>query len=147
MLGAALIAAAPAVLAADVTLYGVVDTAIAYRGWDTKVSGDARLHQKSHDLSQDSGNLMANRWGVKGVEDLGAAKVGFVLENGFSLDTGALGYGGRMFGREAQVYVEGAYGRLAAGRVGPFVSGNGSYNMLVPMAPYGNQIANYTVSL
>ena len=38
-----------------------------------------------------SGQNSGSRWGLKGTEDLGFAKVGFVLENGFTSDDGKLG--------------------------------------------------------
>lgn len=133
-----------ALAASSVTLYGVVDEAAAFRHSSLKVSTPhASVHSSDNTVSMDAGNLMANRWGIKGTEDLGSFKVGFVLESGFSADNGALGYGGRLFGRESQLNVSGNWGLLAAGRVGPFVSGNGSFNMLASMAPWGNQIANY----
>lgn len=144
LLSAVLAAAAVQASDSSITLYGVIDNAIALQNSNLKVTGTAvPLHQTTNTIKEEGGNLMANRWGIKGVEDLGILKVGFVLENGFSADTGTTGYGGRMFGRESQLYVKGNYGTMAFGRVGPFTSGNGSYNMLARMSPYGNQIAAY----
>lgn len=68
-----------------------------------------------------SGFSTGNRWGLTGTEDIGNAKVGFVLESGFNSDDGTSGQGGRLFGREAQVNVSGAYGTLYAGRRVPSI--------------------------
>ncbi len=55
---------------------------------------------------------------MKGAEDLGGGyKAIFQLENGFDLDTGRLGQGGRMFGRQAYVGVSNdKFGRITLGR-------------------------------
>ena len=74
----------------------------------------------------ESGFSTGNRWGLTGTEDIGNAKVGFVLESGFNSDDGASGQDGRLFGREAQVNVSGAYGTLYAGRIASVVSDSGS---------------------
>lgn len=92
----------------SVTLYGVVDAAIAYTN---NVGGQ-------HNFFATSGNLQGSRWGLRGTEDLGGGLSAiFVVESGFNLYTGALGQGGDMFGR--QVYVglsSGQYGTVTAGR-------------------------------
>ena len=68
---------------------------------------------------------------MKGTEDLGNGyKVGFVLENGFTEDDGELGNGGRLFGREANLYVASDFGTLSFGRVGALTSGCGSYDQM-----------------
>ncbi|MFP3617304.1 porin, partial [Paraburkholderia sp. SIMBA_050] len=52
----------------------------------------------------DDGIAQGSRWGLRGTEDLGGGlKAIFVLENGFSVGTGAAGQGGAMFGRQAYV--------------------------------------------
>lgn len=77
-----------------------------------------------------SGQNSAARLGLKGEEDLGnGVKVGFVLENGFDTDDGELGNGGRLFGREALLYVSGDFGELGMGRQGELASGNGRYGI------------------
>lgn len=111
--------------AADVTLYGVADLGLNYQ--HQKV-GDADATSK---FSQNSGQNSASRFGLKGTEDLGNGyKVGFVLENGFNADDGTLGNGGRLFGREANVYLQGDFGTLSMGRVGALSAGAGSYNVV-----------------
>lgn len=111
--------------AADVTLYGVVDLGLNYQHSETK--GEADVNSFSMASGQNSGS----RFGLKGTEDLGnGMKVGFVLENGFKADDGSLDQGGRLFGRESIVYVNGAFGTFAMGRTGALAAGTGSYNLL-----------------
>lgn len=45
-------------------------------------------------------------------------KVGFVLENGFNSDDGALKTTNKLFDREANLFVTSDFGTLSAGRVG-----------------------------
>ena len=116
---------AASAMAADVTLYGVIDTGLHYN--NTKVTGESAVNT----FDMKSGVSAGNRWGLKGAEDLGNGyKVGFVLENGFSEDDGKLGNGGRLFGREANLYVASDFGTLSFGRVGALTSGAGSYDQL-----------------
>src|SRR6202035_5611037 len=64
-----------------------------------------------------SGMPSGSRWGLKGVEDLGGGlKTIFTLENGFDLNSGALGQGGREFGRQAFLGLSGNFGTLTFGR-------------------------------
>ncbi|SFT69382.1 porin, GBP family [Paraburkholderia aspalathi] len=65
-----------------------------------------------------SGDTNGSRWGLRGAEDLGGGlKAIFTLENGFSIQSGSLGQGGRMFGRQAFVGLSSeSYGALTAGR-------------------------------
>ena len=55
-----------------------------------------------------SGQTAGSRVGMRGYEKLGGGnKVGFILETGMNMDTGALGQEGRLFGRQAVLYVDG----------------------------------------
>jgi predicted porin len=92
----------------NVTMYGVVDAGLAVErggaaGSVTKLT---------------SGIASGSRLGFKGAEDLGGGMSAmYVLENGFQADTGALGQGGALFGRQAFVgfrYQE--FGTLTLGR-------------------------------
>ena len=59
----------------------------------------------------------SNRWGLRGVEDIGCGlKSLFVLESGFAMDTGTLQQGGRLFGRQAFVGLQGNWGKITLGR-------------------------------
>lgn len=110
--------------AADVQLYGVVDEGFIYT--NTKVTDEKSDNQ----FQLGSGLNLGSRWGLKGTEDLGNGyKVGFVLENGFSGDTGAFSTDGKLFDREAQLNVQSDFGTLAFGRMGSLSSGLGSFNL------------------
>lgn len=64
-----------------------------------------------------SGNLASSRIGFKGREDLGdGLSALFVLENGYSTDTGAASQNGRLFGRDAYVGLSGSMGEIEMGR-------------------------------
>ena len=110
--------------AANVTMYGVVDTGLGFTSKDKGYGEDVNT------FDMRSGANSAPRLGLKGEEDLGnGVKVGFVLENGFDTDDGELGNGGRLFGREALLYINGAFGELGMGRQGELASGNGRYGI------------------
>ena len=120
-------------VAADVTLYGLVDYGFNYQHVDADKDGQDAQDSFRMMSSQNSGS----RFGLKGTEDLGnGLKVGFVLENGFNADDGALGNGGRLFGRESQVYLQGAFGTLSFGRVGQLVSANGTFGLMGGASPF-----------
>lgn len=86
----------------SVTLYGALDTSIAYFGNQQGTNGSGRTFQMS------AGNLSPNLWGLKGTEDLGGGLAAiFKLESGFNVDNGRLGQGSRMFGRTAMVGLTG----------------------------------------
>lgn len=89
--------------AANVDVYGVVDTGLVYT--QTEVGGKlSSATADSHKFSMDSGVNAGNRFGLRGTEDLGDGySVSFKLENGFASDTGVLGQDGQLFGREASV--------------------------------------------
>lgn len=114
-------------VAADVTVYGLVDYGFNYQHVDADIQGvDAQ-----DNFEMRSGMNSGSRFGFKGSEDLGnGLTVGFVLENGFDADSGNLGYDGRIFGRESQVYLSGNFGTVSFGRMGQLASGNGTYGLL-----------------
>ncbi|WP_322016053.1 porin [Paraburkholderia sp. J12] len=92
----------------SVTLYGIID-----EGFNINTnSGGQHLYNLS------SGVLQGSRWGLRGAEDLGGGlKAVFVLENGFDVNTGKLGQGGLMFGRQAYVGLSSSqYGSVTLGR-------------------------------
>ena len=110
-------------MAADVTLYGKIDLGLQYQHLD---NGTTTTDQFKEASGQNSGS----RFGLKGTEDLGnGMKVGFVLENGFSADTGAFSTDGKLFDREAQLNIQSDFGTLAFGRMGSLSSGLGSFNL------------------
>jgi len=92
----------------SVTLYGLLSSGLNYT---SNQGGNA-----SYQLQ--SGAIQAQRWGLRGTEDLGGdTKAIFVLESGFDLMTGKSGQGGREFGRQAYVGISSdSYGTLTLGR-------------------------------
>lgn len=124
---AAIGAFAGSAVAADVTVYGLVDYGFNYQHVDADIQGvDAQ-----DNFEMRSGMNSGSRFGFKGSEDLGnGLTVGFVLENGFDADSGNLGYDGRIFGRESQVYLSGNFGTVSFGRMGQLASANGTYGLL-----------------
>jgi GBP family porin len=99
-LGLMLMCVAPAKAQATVTLYGIFDNGIAYINHQAPNAASA-----SHAVVESVSQVMSgNQWGLRGVENLGGdLSAVFVLENGFSGQTGAAAQGGRMFGRQAYV--------------------------------------------
>lgn len=97
-------------------LYGIVDDALTYtnnvRGGRTWV--------------QFSGVARNDRWGFRGVEDLGSGyRAIFRLENGFSITNGTLGQGGLEFGRQAFVgLTSDRMGTVTLGRQYDFMTTN-----------------------
>jgi predicted porin len=91
-----------------VTLYGVIDEGFNF----TTNAGGGRGYQMV------SGDVAGSRWGMKGSEDLGAGlKAIFQLESGFDTNTGTMGQGSRLFGRQAYVgFSSDQYGTLTFGR-------------------------------
>lgn len=110
-------------LAADVQLYGIVDTGVGYNHVDVDGLGDG---QDIDTFQMKSGQASGSRWGLKGTEDLGnGLTVGFILEDGFSSDTGA--DSAPMFNRESSLFIEGGFGKLAMGRMGSLNNGQSSW--------------------
>lgn len=121
--------------AADVSLYGRIDTGLAYTNTDQD-RGDAFEQDK---FEMTTGFSTGSRWGIKGTEDLGSGlKVGFILESGFDSDTGELNNDGRLFGRESTMILSGGFGTLYAGRMGSVMSDAGSVGWLVETSVVGN---------
>ena len=91
----------------NVTIYGIADLGLRYTN---DVGGGLSK------LETSSGT--PNRIGFRGVEDLGSGMAAlFTLENGFNMKNGALGQGGRMFGRQSFVGLQStSLGKLTLGR-------------------------------
>jgi predicted porin len=91
----------------NVSIYGIVDAGLV------RESGGPAGSL----LKLTSGIANGSRIGLRGVEDLGGGlSAFFTLENGFNADTGTLGQGGLLFGRQAFAGLEGAWGNLRLGR-------------------------------
>lgn len=118
-------------LAADVQLYGIVDEGLAYSHVDLDGAADA-----TDSFSMNSGMQSGSRFGFKGTEDLGnGLTVGFVLENGFSADTGA--DNDTFFDREASLFLEGGFGKLAFGKIGSINCGTSSWAQIGVLSAFG----------
>lgn len=116
-------------MAADVTLYGALDTGFEYFHHKTTNFDGTSVKDDTFDMQ--TGWDTGNRWGLKGSEDLGNGyKVSFKLESGFNGDTGTMGQGSRLFGREAGLTLSGPFGSVAFGRFGGISSSCGTYDML-----------------
>jgi predicted porin len=103
--------AAPASQAqTSVQIYGIVDSGIAHLT-NVNAAGDSITKVPSLTSS------FPSRIGFRGTEDLGnGLQAFFVLENGLALDTGTQQQGGRLFGRQANVGIKGAWGTVTIGR-------------------------------
>ena len=112
----------------SVTLYGVIDAGIGYSNNVASALGGAGGHK----FQLTSGVGSGSRFGLRGTEDLGGGNAAiFVLENGFSVASGTMLQGGRLFGRQAYVGLSNArLGAVTFGRqydsvvdfVSPFTS-------------------------
>lgn len=121
---AALSALAGSAMAADVQIYGRIDTGFRYQNVDYDVVGV----DDDSSFGMVSGNYSGSRVGIKGSEDLGnGLTVGFVLENGFEGDDGSFDSNEELFGREALLYLEGDFGKVGFGRMGILNSTAGSF--------------------
>lgn len=120
-------------LAADVQLYGIVDTGVGYNHIDVdglKVDGDKDKFEMK------SGQASGSRFGFKGTEDLGnGLTVGFILENGIKSDTGV--DDGVMFNRESSLFLEGGFGKVAFGRIGSLNNGQSSWAKVGMISAFG----------
>ena len=116
--------------AANVTVYGAVDTGLVYT--HQSFGGAIPTNADVKKFSMDSGVLGSSKFGFKGTEDLGDGySVSFQLENGFKADTGALGGAddNKLFDREARLSLNTPYGTVSFGRMGALTSGLGSYDV------------------
>lgn len=98
--------AAGAAQAQNVTLYGLVDTGV--ERLDNVGAGEHDVYR----MPTIAGSF-ASRWGMRGSEDLGGGlKAIFTLESGFAADSGAFQQGGRIFGRQLFVGLQGGWGSI-----------------------------------
>lgn len=133
-------------LAADVTLYGKIDGGLNYTHVSEESQEGAHVSSSnSDDFTFKSGQNSGSRFGLKGTEQIAdGLTVGFQLENGFSVDDGKMGQGGRLFGREARVYVQTEFGEIGFGRMGGLDSGLGSYDLIAGSSVFGTGWGEYT---
>ena len=143
MLLPALVAAGAAHAQSSVMLYGKIEDGFNYTS-----------NARGNDAYQlESGYDYGSRWGLKGTEDLGGGtKAVFQLENGFDVNTGKNGQGGREFGRQAFVgLASDRFGTLTLGRqYDPSVdifsplTANGNWTGYIFSHPYDNDNTDYS---
>ena len=133
-------------LAADVQLYGIVDTGLGYNHIDAgDLDGASFKDWKGNEIvnfsdsdsfSMKSGQASGSRFGFKGTEDLGnGLTVGFILENGINSDDGT--DAGVFFNRESSLFVQGNFGRFAMGRLGSINNGQSSWAKVGMISAFG----------
>ena len=119
----------------SVTIYGIVDTGIAYtsKAQTTNVPGQTGINTGSK-FAVNSGVIQGSRIGFKGVEDLGGGlSAVFQLETGFNNDNGALnGQDGttgttNLFRRKSVVGLAGGFGTVLVGRQTDFADTISAY--------------------
>ena len=126
-------------LAADVQLYGIVDTGFLYTHTDTDKAGADAVDK----LEMKSGMASGSRFGFKGTEDLGnGLTVGFILENGIESDTGV--DKGVFFDRESSLFLQGSFGKVAFGRIGSINNGTSSWGKYGMISAFGTSYTNYS---
>lgn len=135
-------------IAADVQLYGIVDTGVRYMHRDFDVSngfGADGSYDATDSFSMESGMASGSRWGLKGTEELGnGLTVGFVLEDGFTSDNGD--EKGVMFDRESSLFLQGGFGKFAMGRIGSINGGGSSWAKHGVMSAFGTSWQGYSAN-
>ena len=125
-------------LAADVQLYGLIDTGLQYLHSDADTNKDA-----TNSFSMESGMASGSRFGFKGTEDLGnGLTVGFVLENGFTSDDGAENTS--FFDRESSLFLQGGFGKVAFGHMGSINGGTSSWGKYGMISAFGTSWGKYS---
>ena len=115
-----LTAAATAVSATAIQIYGRVDAGLMFEDAD---GGERSLTMKS-------GGRTSSRLGFNIKEDLGNGNfVKVYLENGFKVDDGSFSTADTLFDRRAILAVQGAWGELGLGRAGTVQSTAAPYSM------------------
>lgn len=119
---------APAFAQSNVTVYGIVDTAISHSS--SHVGDDSSRNALD---SSGAANQSGSRLGFRGVEDLGnGLKASFVLEMGLDVTTGTSAQNGRSFGRQAFAALSGGFGTVALGR-----QYTPQFNLIAAVDPFG----------
>ncbi|WP_016835794.1 porin [Herbaspirillum lusitanum] len=142
-----LLIALPAVAQSGVTIYGIIDNGVEYVS-NVNAAGQSVVKMPAN-------TSITSRLGFKGTEDLGGGMTAnFVLENGFTPDTGGLAQGGRLFGRQSNVSLGTPYGSFILGRqysmlfysmlsadvLGPNLFGSGALDSYIPNTRVDNTV-------
>lgn len=143
---AGICAAGSACAQSNVTLYGLLDIGLVHDGGQPNGGSITKLS---------SGIWNGSRWGLRGREDLGNGLAAiFTAESGFQTDTGTLGQGGLLFGRQVFVGLTGPFGAVKFGRqyssidttvavTDPFGAGGAGRNVSLVTAAYINGARSY----
>lgn len=92
----------------NVTIYGSLDAGVAYV---SNLNGQSTVRV-------DQGTMQPDRFGFRGVEDLGGGlKAVFQLEGGFATDTGASVNATKLFNRTTMVGLSGNFGSVTLGNM------------------------------
>ncbi|SFU77394.1 porin [Pseudoduganella namucuonensis] len=117
------LAAGAAQAQSNVQVYGLIDAGVENAS-NASAGGGSMTRVVS-------GGMNTSRWGLRGSEDLGGGlKAVFQLEGGILLDTGA--QDGALFRRQANVGLEGSFGRVVLGR-----SFSSVYDTVISYDPMG----------
>lgn len=128
-------------LAAEVQLYGILDTGVGYSHIDI----DKPDVNDVDSLEMKSGIGSGSRWGLKGTEELGnGLTVGFIIEDGFDSDTGSEDSSDVMFNRESSLFLQGNFGKIALGRMGALNSGQSSWSKVGMINAFGTSYGDFT---
>lgn len=128
-------------LAAEVQLYGILDTGVGYSHIDI----DKPDVNDVDSLEMKSGVGSGSRWGLKGTEELGnGLTVGFILEDGCDSDTGSEDSSDVMFNRESSLFLQGNFGKIALGRMGALNSGQSSWSKIGMINAFGTSYGDFT---
>ncbi len=120
-------------LAADVTIYGRIDTGLQYTNTETTDIKGVTAEDTAFKMV--SGGSTTSRLGIKGSEQISEnLTVGFVLEKGLTIDDGTSS-NDTMFDRESTVWAKTNFGTIYAGRISSLMSDGGS------MAMWGKHVA------
>lgn len=146
----ALAAATASQAQSSVTIYGVIDASVEH------LSNVGTTQSSITRMPGLTGGMLPSRLGFRTTEDLGEGlKAVFTLEQGLGVDSGTLNQGGRSWGRQAFVGLQGNWGTLTLGRqysmlfwsqldadiLGPAAYGSGSLDSYLPNARVDNAIA------
>lgn len=121
----------------NVTLFGLIDVNVTHytAGDNSNAAGTGKALSRTAMEDGTTNGLNGSRWGIRTVEDLGGGwSAGAWLESGFDVSQGTSNQGGRLFGRQAFLFVNSnTLGSLRLGR---------QYVLADEIIPNGNPYRN-----